>query len=53
MKPTRKYSPKALVCILLILTVAVGATWKLRGNQSGEGEAISGEILTAPAVVGR
>lgn len=53
MKPTRKYSPKALVCILLILTVAIGATWKLRGNQSGEGEAISGEILTAPAVVGR
>lgn len=53
MKPTRKDSPKALVCILLILTVAIGATWKFRQNQSGKGEDISGEILTAPAVVGR
>jgi HlyD family secretion protein len=53
MKPTRKYSPKALVCILLILTVAIGATWKFRDNQSGKGQDISGEILTAPAVVGR
>ncbi|MBU6300077.1 MAG: efflux RND transporter periplasmic adaptor subunit [Verrucomicrobia bacterium] len=52
MKETRNRSPKTVVCLLIIALVAGGALWSLRKRSSDGDQALSGEILTAPALVG-